>query len=1215
MEMTDTSHRNAAAVRKILEEQLRAELLGPEPVPEQWKTFHHDEILAPQDNPKQRYSAGVLFPRKAVAESADDADDETTLIATPADAPDPREAMHDVEDQDSFQNDFINRPPSEVEELGEHNPHEQEVNRANEFLPSAMGLSCLMQVPKRLLIKVSASYYVAKTVEGLGEPDRRTGKLQAHHFRHAIDDVVEIDGQLLLAEERVVLRPEEHSFLMVKTGQEVSRLAVHIFSRTVKGKTRHEQRMVTVTLLNLNECDGQERRAADGDCFFQCGFTVAAQDDIEFLCEYPDRSAAEASLSSGQEDSEEAAEERMLALLYRERRAFAIGHGCAATWKQPASEEVAWVKTDVLPRYEVFPLKFDAAKLRLPMSVLGDRNTSEALEMCELLASEYERWIEERVAEAAEAGFPSIHSKAAERQLTECRECLRRVRDGITVLRDYPDAMLAFRWMNVVMLKQQAHYKLATDSTKRRAMRYRQVEASEGQTGKRAPRRRSVFATAPEPERPVEWPDYSDPKAGQWRPFQLAFILMNLRGLVEPTNVERKIVDLIWFPTGGGKTEAYLGLTALTIFWRRLGNPMHGGTTVLMRYTLRLLTTQQFQRAASLICACELLRRDEPRLNHANAEPISIGLWVGNSVTPNTKAEACAALRQMSREGKPNPFVLLSCPWCGIQLGPVAKVGGGDYARQTFFEVPGYVRIGEDEDEGRKVIFRCPDAECPFSSDDGMPVHVVDEVIYEERPTLVIGTVDKFAMMPWKERAMKLFGLSSAGRVCPPPALVIQDELHLIAGALGSMVGHYELTIDALTTDERGSAAKIIASTATICRATDQVKKLYNRNVAIFPPQGLLAGNSFFAQENLAAHGRIYFGVMATAVGSHITAQVRTLASLLQTPPMLGRDGYAAEALDAYWTLMVYFNSLRELGHASTLIHADIQERLFYLFKRLGVVKPVADGQLDPRRFISRDEELTSRVPGDEVSETLSRLFAACSDDLNEKGKRKHDAIDVCLATNMIQVGLDVPRLGLMAVIGQPKTTSEYIQATSRVGRGAGPGFVVTIYNPAKPRDRSHYEHFASYHQSLYRWVEPTSVTPFALPVRERALHAQVVAMARYWGILYGQDSLRKDADRPPSGELLEAIEATILDRCRAVDADETEGVERRLKVILKKWRDHTPLRYGNFKMDGEGRLMYPMGATPRVEWEHSAFKTPTSMRSVDATSDATLLGQFSPDI
>ncbi len=531
-----------------------------------------------------------------------------------------------------------------------------------------------------------------------------------------------------------------------------------------------------------------------------------------------------------------------------------------------------------------------------------------------------------------------------------------------------------------------------------------------------------------------------------------------------------------------------------------------------------------------------------------------------------------------------NPFIMLNCPWCGAQMGPV------EFGRAN--RVKGYVQRAAPQ----RVEFCCEDPGCDFG--EGLPLYVVDEAIYAERPTLLIGTVDKFALLPWYPQARQLFGLDTGGAISPPD-LVIQDELHLISGPLGSMVGHYETVLDALcTVEEKGKRlpAKIVASTATICRAAEQVRNLYARGVFLFPPQGLRAGDSFFAKEEREKTGRMYVGIFATALSSHVTAQIRVISALLQAVKSIPEKSPAR--LDAYWTVMAYFNSLRELGHAATLIRADITDYLNAMWDRLQI-RPDDTG--DPRRFINADRELTSRVQSSEIPEILQQLFVQWD------GTKDSHPIDVCLATNMIQVGLDVSRLGLMTVVGQPKTTSEYIQATSRVGR-ATPGLVVTVYNPAKPRDRSHFEHFRAYHQSIYRWVEPTSVTPFAVPVRDRALHALAITLVRY----LGGDGSRTNPQPPPDSALVRRVRDVLLARVQDVDENEVVETRRQLEELFEDWRRNPPPRYGDFRPPaGETPLMFPSGTQKLVEWGEPCLATPSSMRNVDSTCDAAVIPRF----
>lgn len=1134
-----------ALVRSEITAFLRRELIGPDPRPEDRTVNNGEEVLRPQDPPRLRYSAGVLFPGGlGVSEQENARSDEVQESESgPAEGDEPEETP-------------ATGGSGDADEDNEH-----EVNRANEFLPSAMGLSGLVRLPRTLKVTVRAGRYERRTMPGVGRQDR-AGNWQPHHYRIPVTPPpFDIDSSLFAPRRRVT------AWFPLQTGDPRTKLALHVFSRPyAHAEDQQRDRIITFTLVNRTDPSGSAPK--DDECFFQCGFEIVTDGTGCFL-EYPERGGLE-------QDEEEAS----LRLLYRHRKTFAVGHGCAADWSEPRSGVAEAIRTDTLPMLEMKPiLPREIPGLVLAMHAMSVPDDPAVIKSCQNLAGEYGKWISVQNTVVDASDFPEDYRPAARRHLALCAACLGRIEEGIRLLETDPATRRAFAWMNRAMLLQQLHYDVASK-------------------GRRTWENRSGMISI---SRPFLRPDPANPSKGRglWRPFQLAFVLMNLRSIAQREHPERAVVDLIWFPTGGGKTEAYLGLTAFAIFRRRLADPNDAGTTVLMRYTLRLLTTQQFQRAASLICACELIRRENEAI--LGVVRISVGLWVGQNVTPNRNVDAVSALNKLYKEGKPNPFVVLTCPWCGAEMGPVRLSGDS-------FRPKGYRKeaLGGEA----KVIFRCEDPSCEFRDQRGLPLVVVDEAIYEERPTLVIGTVDKFAMLPWISGARRLFGIDA---LCPvsPPDLVIQDELHLISGALGSMVGIYETTIDALCSrDEKGRrlGAKVVASTATICRADDQVHSLYARKVFLFPPQGLKAGDSFFAEETTTGRdgrplaGRLYVGVFGSALSSHVTAQIRVMSALLQAVKCVSAD--SPDSLDPYWTLMAYFNSLRELGHAATLIRADIREYLNAMWDRLGIRRPLPDsGSRDLRRFINRDLELTSRIQSSEITEVLQELFNRLPGDGDTR------PVDVCLATNMIQVGLDVPRLGLMTVVGQPKTTAEYIQATSRVGRSeAGPGLVVTVYNPGKPRDRSHFEHFRSYHQSIYRWVEPTSVTPFAVPVRERALHAQLIALIRYWG----SDALRDNPKPPPDEHLVDRVVQVLLERIREIDCDETALAEGMLAEFIGKWRKVLPPIYGHFGLPPqETPLMYPSGTEPRMVWGGRAKATPSSMRNVDSGCDAMVITQF----
>ncbi len=1123
----------SAVVRNEIVDFLRRELIGPDPgLPAQ--QLNREEILRAKDPPRLRYSAGVLFPRKAevtVAETATEAEADLDETAVPE--------GEDRENEDGGVGD----PRADARGEGEV-PSDQEVNRANEYLPSAMGISALLRLPRKLKIRVQAASYEREKIPGLGRTDRE-GRWQDHWFRRPVECTLEIDCDEFRLRKPVV---RQHP---VRNADSNTSLVLHVFSRPhSRAENEETDRIVTFTLLNNRSAESQRPR--DEECFFQCGIEITSAGGEACFLEYPDRFAI--ALDE---------EEKSLGLLFSDVKTFAVGHGCAADWEGGTADAVSRILTQSLPSYEIKPIvPTQIEGLDLSMSALS-KPGRESSDLCNRLADGYEKWIDDREEEVRR--LPREDQYAARRHLGNCRNALSRMRGGIALIETNDLVGDAFALMNRVMLEQQFHYELASSPAKQRKW----VRKGD-----------SLVL-----ERPYVRPNVSDPppNRGRWRPFQLAFILMNLRSMSHRGSEERLIVDLIWFPTGGGKTEAYLGLTAFTIFWRRLDDPRNDGTTAMMRYTLRLLTTQQYQRAASLICACELVRRERER--ELGTTAISIGLWVGGDVTPIRHDEAAKKLQGLLDGDRENPFIMLNCPWCGAQMGPV------EFGRIN--RVKAYRQYAKP----KRVEFACDDPDCDFHG--GLPLHVVDEAIYEKRPTLLIGTVDKFALLPWYPEARGLFGLDTNGRSFPPD-LVIQDELHLISGPLGSMVGHYETVINALCTREhegRPISAKIVASTATICRAGEQVQNLYSRPVFVFPPQGLRAGESFFAHEDKDAPGRLYVGVFATALSSHVTAQIRVMSALLQSVKSLANG--TPEEIDPYWTLMSYFNSLRELGHAATLVRADITDYLNAMWDRLEIRR---DGSHDPRRFINADRELTSRVQSSEIPEVLQQLFVRWD------GTRNSQPIDICLATNMIQVGLDVPRLGVMTVVGQPKTTSEYIQATSRVGR-SHPGLVVTVYNPAKPRDRSHFEHFRSYHESIYRWVEPTSVTPFAVPVRDRALHALAVTLVRYFG---GDAARQWPQPWKPVEELVSKVTETIAARVRAVDSDEEAATRRQLKEIFSDWRGNPPPRYGDFRPpSADTPLMYPAGTQKLAEWSEPTYPTPSSMRNVDSTCDARVLPRF----
>ena len=510
------------------------------------------------------------------------------------------------------------------------------------------------------------------------------------------------------------------------------------------------------------------------------------------------------------------------------------------------------------------------------------------------------------------------------------------------------------------------------------------------------------------------------------------------------------------------------------------------------------------------------------------------------------------------------------CPWCG------AKLEAENYSVDL---------------DHKRMMIHCPNEHCDFHNvPEGLPVHIIDEAIYEHLPSFIVATVDKFAQIPLNDKPAALFGITSGKN---PPELIIQDELHLISGPLGTMTGIYEAAVTKLC-ERDGVCAKVIASTATIRNAANQIMQLYRRTHTQFPPQGISAEDSFFAVQSTEKErpARRYLGVMGIGTTA-TTTLIRVNAALLFATRYLAALDYPDSVVDNFWTITGYFNSLRELGGASTQILDDVQSRLDYLAKaKFASVYP----GVDTSKGYAYIKELTSRMSNSEITEIIQDKLK------REYKKGDHDDVfDYLLASNMISVGVDVSRLGTMVVAGQPKTNAEYIQATSRVGR-SNPGLVVTVYNASHSRDRSHYEQFLKYHSALYRYVEATSLTPFSDRARDRGLHALYVSLCRYLveNLRANDQAVNYCSDDPE----VQKVEKIILDYVKKVDPGELDAVITELHNIEEQWDERAVgnLVYKSWKNEKE-LLKLDVSGDP--------FRTMNSMRSVDGQSGIYLLGEY----
>jgi hypothetical protein len=1035
----------AVDVRAQLVETLRRDLIGPGPEPK-------DVDIAAERldvRPSVWYLTGFLAP----------AEDGVSLGG--ADGADNVEAQEDGE--------------IEVEEsdgegaggaAGDDEPPEAASARRR-FLPSSIGLTVLVDLSvTSLKATVTWGDYVAEPDpadfllrapgDGQGSQGGEKAKREAvPKFQWARKakvrtlEIPVIEGR----GERAIIVPESAP----EQGRRGGPLVVETHSRTFELTTpegqRRRLRALTVFLVN-------RRAPVNGRVI--ADLTYAFQARLELEC----ATGFEARQDLSGHDTDDA-DLRLADLHYRDVVEWAVGRNSAAGWEEDKGR-VTRVWTDALPMADVERVAPNEAISGVTFGMealagLAQEDGAKLAAALEALPALYGEWI----AEQKVNGLAPRRAQTARDLIADMKSARDRIAEGIGLLKSDAKARQAFQFMNLAVA--------------------------------RANRQRSAALIGGRPD---------DQRAPAWRPFQLAFILLNLAGLTEKGHRDRKIADLLFFPTGGGKTEAYLGLAAYCISLRRLSTSgvLGAGVSVIMRYTLRLLTLDQLDRAAGVICALELMRVEGEGRGLLGDWPIEIGLWVGSDASPNRLGgqgdtgddKAVTRVRVFRRDfATPKaraPAPLKACPWCATPFGRDSFVCTPDLMAPTNLEI------------------RCANIDCAFTRDRPLPILVVDETIYRRLPAFIIATVDKLAALPWVGESGALFGHADrfqaglgffgaaepaggqplgGGSALDPPDLIIQDELHLIAGPLGTVAGLYEAAIDQLCARGDGEGRvrpKIVASTATVRRAHDQIKALFDRReTRVFPPPGVDRSDSFFARTVPATDdpARLYLGIAAQGRGPKLVF-LRVLRALLAASwASFEQDG---EAADAYLTAVCYFNALRELGGARRIVEDEVRTQVADYGDRRRRVDP--HDHPFANRTVRVPLELTSRVSTDAVSAAKKRLEKPASGDLG---------VDVALATNMISVGLDIQRLGLMLVQGQPKTAAEYIQATSRVGRDHNrPGLVATILNLHKPRDRAHFEQFGHFHRTFYRAVEATSVTPWAARALDRALAAALVAAARH---------------------------------------------------------------------------------------------------------------------
>jgi superfamily II DNA/RNA helicase len=1145
---------------------IKSELLGPGSefsVPD----IEYELISS---SPMSRYSVGILYPQGNQVNQ--DNDETVPIIEEKENISEDEVILEETEQIDTVLTESKDNRNYEFDETADENLDE-EIEFSAQYMPSSMGITFIVKgAANTVRGKVSfATYRNAKIsdclvqytpADGTGDytvpsefshimtydKEKNAFRLLRSVQKKEIRDIIERDTLSendydILKQPAYRLAELCRSAYVREPHNDIEFILDFSASDYIDNNKELDGTTAKVTALRTEITDGvwsltimlvnglPEVPAKAYRCIYQPVLKVYSSENSFVFAE----SSAEADINNMDD------EEKSLDLLYRDKKIYGTGLGVSVDWDIDKNG-MGSIWSEYFPISEVPPMDFDLPtnnKLsieQLSMKYLSDLDTTDkAVKLGALrnLVDLYKAWVVE--AEGIALTLDKRYKSAAAKNISECKRAYERMYAGISTLNSDENAYAAFLLANRAMFMQRVHLRMQQETS--------DVDRYPGD---------DKIAEL------LQDMDYrqQDDKDSRWRPFQIAFILMDINSIIDDESLERDSVDLIWFPTGGGKTEAYLGLTAFTIFYRRLTNLQEsGGTAVIMRYTLRLLAAQQFTRAATLICACEYIRQDcEARRRIypsylLGKEPITIGLWIGGSHIPNKNEGLGGAKEHLDRllavkdhfyvrseKDRHNKFQVLKCPWCGTKLVKDDKdkrlVGSWGYKMR----------------DGRHFYMSCTHEDCDFTA--RLPIQIIDEELYDKPPTLLFGTVDKFAMLPWDARIGAFFAVDSNNRA---PELIIQDELHLISGALGTIVGLYETAVDAICS-QKGVSPKIIASTATIRRAKEQCSVLYNRDVVQFPAPGLDSGDSFFAREAEISYengvfGRKYVGLMPSGK-TKAMMEIRAMAALLQRIHMMKLPD---ELKDKLWTLTAYFNSLKDLGKASTLVEDDVKDFMIRTSNRF-FIPP------NKRRIIKSADELTSRVTTTELNETLDKLEKLEYSQQNMANWRF--ASNVLLATNMISVGIDVARLNVILLIGQPKLTSEYIQASSRVGRSF-PGVAFVQYDATKSRDRSHYERFRGYHESFYRFVEPTGATPFSKPARERALHAVVTAMIRLRaGLAEDKDAINFDKDY--FADIIQETEQFILERLKQINTRADNGLEDDITEVqfeiaefIEEWQKH----------------------------------------------------------
>ena len=1099
-----------------------------------------EEILHMYDpgfNPLKQYSAGILYPPgSTIDENSDnnELEEDGSQIES-------YNSSETTEEFDEKMRSKVEKNPSKYTDKEQNIDSELEINAVNERKPNAIALSFYFKFTAATKIEFTFSGGVYQLLKAYEKSSGEKKPFRNFYLRSKYVDK-------LIVETSLIKKVKERGYVALKEEDSIKHhLGVKLkYSLYVR---KYNQGLIgTIVFENVTNEYLKESLSS----LFQAEIKVnITEDGKSNILPYP-------SERKFNNKSYIDMENKKFEMLYSEHPTYAIGHGISVNWStdlQIYSQTIPQVKLKKTTP-EVINTKTNK-NFDILMKELANGSGYETLND---LLDQYENWIKKQELDVEK--IDSFFEDVASQSLSECNIALERMRVGLKLLETNKDVKKAFELANLAMYQQQRR-----PSDPENIRRMTKFEESRSKTREFD---KDVVEKNIEPK---------------WRPFQIAFILLNLESIVNEKSEFRENVELLWFPTGGGKTEAYLGLSAFTLFFRRIQEPTDKSTAIIMRYTLRLLTAQQFDRSSKLICAMEKIR--EENIEILGSHSFTIGIWVGRDTTPNNRGPSNrpgTALSNLAelKDFKKHPYakslyIIQSCPWCGAEIG-----------RAKNFKTVLGIKLTTNT---KSTKLHCPDPKCHFFKK--LPILVTDEDIYEEPVSFLIATVDKFSRFPWRNSARTIFGYDKNGlQTSKPPSLIIQDELHLISNALGSSVGFFETIVEyfcSVEKDNKKIKPKIICSTATIRNSKKQLLGLYAReNSKIFPPTSISIDDSYFSKIDENSEGKIYMGIFTPGTP---TQQTQTNVYSATSQSLSFFDDL--ESKDPWYTNLCYFGSMRELGTTYSLLSENMVRKLNQLHEKYQL-----DFQEKEKVYRPNDwevMELTSRIDSADVVSTMNQL------NLSLDKNKKSDVTQFVLATSIIEVGIDIQRLSLMILLNQPKNTSQYIQSTGRIGRDSKkPGLVITIFSPFRARDRSHYEKFTSYHNALHSTVEPTSVTPFSDAAVKRMLHG---AFFMFLSCKMPSNYFKGSTFEFPEScfeefkNLMESRSNLILK-----DTKSSNELNEYLEEIPKKWRSIQANRYADeFDNRLEERPLIMQAGSWRRQREES-FLMPDSMRSVDQT-------------